>query len=87
MTQSPPRIAWVDVPTEGDIRAAMTPDSPPTYDLDFVVGMARLRLAHPRFGPLLGALSREILFGEGQLSRPEREMIAAIASAAQDCHY
>ena len=35
--------------------------------------------------PVLGA-SRRIMFGPA-LSRPEREMIAAVAAAAQDCKY
>jgi len=33
------------------------------------------------------ALYREIMFGESGLSRKERELLATVASAAQDCHY
>lgn len=87
MTEPEHRIAWVRVPSEEQMRSGAAANAPSSYDLDFVPGMARLRAAHPRIGPLLGAVSREILFGEGQLSRPERELIAAVASAAQDCHY
>ena len=50
-------------------------------------GMPRLHMAHPRIGPLFGPLFREIMFGQGELSRAEREMVAAVAAAAQDCHY
>ena len=87
MTNSERHIAWVRIPSEEEMRSGAAASAPSSYDLDFVPGMARLRAAHPRIGPLLGALSREILFGEGQLGRAERELIAAVASAAQDCHY
>jgi len=33
------------------------------------------------------ALYREIMFGESGLSRSERELLATVSSAAQDCHY
>jgi len=33
------------------------------------------------------ALYREIMFGESGLSRKERELLATVASAEQDCHY
>jgi hypothetical protein len=49
--------------------------------------MGRLILAHDRIGPALAALSRIVLFGPGTLSRAEREMVAAVATAAQDCAY
>jgi hypothetical protein len=49
--------------------------------------MGRLIRAHPQLGPLFGALTGHILFGPGVLTRPEREMVAAVTAAAQDCHY
>ena len=33
------------------------------------------------------ALYREIMFGESGLSRRERELLATVASAEQNCHY
>ena len=30
---------------------------------------------------------RELMFGKGPLSRIQREMIAVVVSAANDCHY
>ena len=33
------------------------------------------------------ALYREIMFGESGLSRKERELLATVASAEQNCHY
>lgn len=81
------RIAWVEVPTEEQVRADMPASRRHSYDFGFVAGMSRLRSAHRRISGPLRALSSEILFGPGLLSRAEREMIAAVASAAQDCFY
>ena len=79
--------AWVDLPTDTDIHAAMAQGGPSAYDFGFIMGMPRLRLAHRRIGPLFGPLFREIMFGPGALSRAEREMVAGVTAAAQDCHY
>ncbi len=32
-------------------------------------------------------LYRELMYGRGPLSRVQREMIAVVVSAANDCHY
>jgi len=57
------------------------------YDFGFVTGMQRLIMSHMRFAPFFGALFRQIMFEPGRLNRSEREMVAAVAAAAQDCHY
>jgi hypothetical protein len=80
------RQAWVALPGDDEVRAAMTPGAT-TYSFGFIMGMPRLRLAHRRIGPLFAPLFREIMFGDGALSRAEREMVAAVAAAAQDCEY
>ena len=49
--------------------------------------MVRLIGAHERIAPFFGALFQQIMFAPGSLERREREMIAAVASAAQDCRY
>jgi hypothetical protein len=49
--------------------------------------MSVLMNAHPLIGPALAELFRRVMFAPGELARPEREMIAAVAVAAQDCHY
>jgi len=50
--------------------------------------MTRLTQAHPRIGPLFAALMREVFVSpDGRLSDSERQMIAAVAAAAQDCTY
>ena len=79
--------AWVRIPSEQEIRAAM-PDAPNhPYDFGFLPAMLRLVRAHGRIGRALGGLYAEVMFGAGALTRGEREMVAAIASAAQDCAY
>ncbi len=77
--------AWVGMPSEDDIRARLGAGLP--YDFGFIPGMIRLVAAHQRIAPFFGALFQQIMFAPGTLERREREMIAAVASAAQDCHY
>lgn len=80
-----PADAWVVMPTEENIRAFM--NSGHVYDFGFLTGMQRLIMSHLGIAPFFGALFRQIMFEPGALSRPEREMVAAVAAAAQDCHY
>jgi Carboxymuconolactone decarboxylase family len=50
--------------------------------------MGRLLRTHGRIGKAFSQLFSEIMWApEGILSRQEREMIAGVAAAAQDCHY
>ena len=49
--------------------------------------MTRLLLAHATIGPAFRALYAQVMFKPGSLSRSEREMVAAVAAAAQDCFY
>ena len=84
--------AWVKIPTDEELRARFPapPEGAPRhpYDFGFFPAMARLVMAHPRIGPAFGALFTQIMFSpEGKLDRREREMVAAVASAGQDCHY
>jgi hypothetical protein len=77
--------AWVELPTEEEVRAVMPSGGP--YDFGFLPAMGRLILAHDAIGPVFGALFGQIMFAPGHTDRREREMIAAVATAAQDCHY
>ncbi len=79
------REAWVKIPTPAE-RAAMRDKGSP-YDFGFVPAMGGLLATHPEIGPPFFALYQQIMFAPGALSRAEREMIAAVASAAQDCFY
>lgn len=88
MNQNQPE-AWVKLATEEDVRSAATA-GPHPYEVfmgGVVSRMARLLMAHPRLGPAFRQLSAAVLFGPGALSRAEREMVAAVAAAAQDCVY
>ena len=49
--------------------------------------MGRLLAMHERIGAAMQVAFAEIMFAPGALSRAEREMLAAVASAAQDCQY
>ena len=54
----------------------------------YQAAMGRLTRAHERIGAAFGPLFAEIMFSpEGKLTRNEREMIAGVAAAAQDCYY
>ena len=77
--------SWVSMPSEAEIRARFGSGHP--YDFGFIPAMARLVATHGRIAPFFGALFQQIMFAPGGLERREREMIAAVTSAAQDCHY
>jgi hypothetical protein len=76
--------AWVAMPSEEEIRPMMAGHP---YDFGFLPAMGRLISAHDTIGPAFGALFARIMFAPGELTRAEREMIAAVTAAAQDCHY
>jgi hypothetical protein len=89
MTVSSQAEAWVQLPSEEAIRAAAGGQTHP-YEVflgGVIARMARLLAAHPRIGPAFRQLSSTILFGPGALSRAERELVAAVTAAAQDCFY
>ena len=87
MVQTTPE-AWVTIPSESDLRPLMPAGAKHPYDFGFLPGMMRLIIAHGRIGRAFGACFSEIMFSpEGRLNRREREMIAAVTAAAQDCHY
>lgn len=83
--------AWVKIPSNDALRAMMpkdlSPDARHPYDFGFMPAMGRLIVAHPRIGGPFSALFNQVMFAPGKLDRREREMIAAVTAAAQDCHY
>ena len=82
------RDAWIAMPSEAELRSMLPPEAGANpYDFGFLPAMTRLVLAHPRIGRAFAALFGQIMFAPGQLERREREMVAAVAAAAQDCHY
>jgi hypothetical protein len=83
------RDAWVNLPSEDDVRAISGGKVHPYEKFlgGHIAHMARLMLAHPTIGPAMRPLGAAVLFGPGALSRSEREMVAAVTAAAQNCHY
>ena len=77
----------ITLPSEAALRAGAPPGATSPYDFGFIGDMGRLLAAHPRIGPAMQRAFYEIMFAPGALSRAEREMVAAVASAAQDCEY
>lgn len=82
-----PQQAFIKLPTPEELQARPGAPKPSSYNFGYVGGMGRLLSAHPRIGPAMQAAFYEIMFAPGALERAEREMIAAVASAAQDCEY
>jgi len=77
--------AWVSIPSSDDLEQLGLRGP---YDFGFIPAMGRLIMTHPRIAPAYGALFNEVMFSpESHLDRREREMVAAVASAAQDCFY
>lgn len=89
MSEESEQRPYISLPSEEELRAqaqaAGRPSSP--YDFGFLGDMSRLLAAHGRIGPAMQRAFAEIMFAPGALSRAEREMVAAVASAAQDCEY
>lgn len=82
------REAWVAIPSEAELRAQLPPGRAYPYDFGFLPAMGRLLRTHGRIGGAFLKLFGEIMWTpESVLSRGEREMIAAVTAAAQDCHY
>ena len=80
--------AWVSIPTEAERRAQIPQGVPASgYDFGFLPAMGRLLSAHKVIGPVFGKLFWTVMFEPGHLDRQEREMVAAVAAVAQDCHY
>ncbi len=72
-------MAWIDYLPEDAIPAA---DRVPDGD-----NILRIHGVHSRVMRLHYDLYRELMYGRGPLSRLQREMIAVVVSAANDCHY
>lgn len=78
-------LAWISLPTKEEVLARIPEGATSPYG--FTSPMGRLARAHDRIGPALLELIRQIMFEPCALSRAEREMLAVVTAAAQDCHY
>lgn len=81
-----PPDAFVEMPDEASVRA-LIPGNEFPYDFGFLPAMARLILAHSTIGPAFAMAFSTVMFGPGALTRREREMVAGVTAAAQDCFY
>ena len=83
--------AWVRLATDEELKRLATAPAPePTphpYDWGYTANVSRLMRAHGRIGRAYGRLFAEIMGDVGNLTRREKELVAAVATAAQDCHY
>ena len=77
--------AWITLPSEAELGWTAAPGA--GYDFSFLPAMGRLVMAHPQIGSAFVQLLMTVMFGPGILSRRERELVGAVASAAQDCFY
>lgn len=75
--------AWVRIATDEEARS----DGGSGGRFGFVPAMGRLLQAHPRIGSAFLGVYAEVMMQPGHLDRREREMVAAVTAAAQDCHY
>ena len=92
VTEKKTNEAWVKIQSSDDMIGNLPKDrTEPVHAYDFgnfFPAMGRLIMAHGRIGAKFGALFSEVMFSEeGTLNRREREMVAAVAAAGQDCHY
>jgi len=89
VSETKPRDAWVELISADElaIKMAANPSARSLYDFGFVANMARLMRTHPRIAATWGAHYLSVMYEGGALTRPEKEMVAAVAAAAQDCHY
>jgi len=79
------RDAWVDLPSEQSL--GWTAENGGGYEFAFLPAMGRLIMAHPVVGQAFVQLLSTLMFGPGQLTRRERELVASVSAAAQDCFY
>ena len=79
--------AFIRLADDAQVQSHFRAGSPNPYDFGFTPNMSRLLLAHDEIGPRFRALFAQVMFKPGALTRAEREMVAGVAAAAQDCFY
>jgi len=88
-TQGPAQPAWIEVVPE-DLAEGMLADlydehrSPQTGRVDNIL---KIHSLHPETLRDHAQLYRTLMYGPGHLSRPERELLGVVVSAANRCHY
>lgn len=87
--QDPETAAWIEVIPEAEAEGELAElyeelRSPQTGTVDNVL---KIHSLHPQTMRDHVQLYRTLMYGRGGLTRPEREMIGVVASAANRCHY
>ena len=81
-------MAWIKVidgeQAEGKLREAYDEVSAARGT---VANILKIHSLHPKVMTAHLALYRELMFGQSELTRTEREMIAVSVSVANHCHY
>ncbi len=80
-------MAWIRIirenEAEGDLKSI--------YDRISVGGrvdnILKIHSLHPESLETHLALYKDLMFGQGPLSRAERELVAVVVSVANECHY
>jgi uncharacterized peroxidase-related enzyme len=80
------REAWVHIPSEAEARESGKLQNY-DYGFGFLPAMTRMGIAHDLIGPAYLEIFRQTMFAPGHLERWEREMLAAVTSAAGKCFY
>ena len=84
-----PAPAWIEVipedEAEGDLAALYEEHrSPQTGSVDNIL---KIHSLHPDTLRDHAQLYKTLMYGKGELSRSEREMIGVVVSAVNRCHY
>ena len=87
MNDPSPKEAFVALASPQARKRLREPGRKDAYDFGYSPAMGRLLAAHDEIGPVFRRLFAQVMFKPGHLTRPEREMVAAVAAAAQDCFY
>lgn len=84
-----PEAAWITTVDEGraseELAAAYTQAA--TVETGRVANILKVHSLNPRSLLAHRTLYRTLMFGRSPLQRYQREMIAVVASALNDCHY
>lgn len=78
---------WLRLPTEEEYLAQVPAGWQFDYDIGGVPAMNRLILAHRDIAPAFSWLAHRLMKAPGALTIAERQVVAAVTAAAQDCHY
>ena len=81
-------MAWIETVAPDDAQGLLAKLYKAALDrAGRVFGILRLQSANPRVLRAGVSLYQEIMRADSPLTRAQREMIAVVVSAANDCHY